>query len=251
MLAFSAFLGGEQRNVSFNVGSTGYSCMMPPTMKLNLRFHRLCENRKRSGYRCGARSLGAFHLLEFFTLIVAPAALHQEGVEHKSLLVVGLPSVLEAPLERCGVGRASQDYFLQLGILDPQESAHALICAGGFVIGGQFALGSQSHFIEHAAEENEAAHLFGRMSESRDFHRGGGLSLKLQQISHGVIACLRRKISRALSNAILVVRISPTAQKKSNHLKICVRAVTSARPVNGGPQRSVPMLSARFGSAPA
>jgi hypothetical protein len=54
---------------------------------------------------------GAFHLFEFFGLVVAPAALGEEGVEHEDFLIVGPATVREAPFEDGVVRRAGQGLF--------------------------------------------------------------------------------------------------------------------------------------------
>ena len=113
----------------------------------------------------------ALHLLEFFGLVIAPAAFGQEGVEDENLFFVGSAAMDKTPLEDLVVRGAGEDLLDDGWIVDVEESADAGVSAGSvLVVGRKFALSVQPDFIEHASEEDEAIDLFGGMSETGDFH---------------------------------------------------------------------------------
>jgi hypothetical protein len=118
-----------------------------------------------------SESARPFHLFELFGLIIAPAAFGEERVENEHFFVIRPAAMRETPLEDLLVCSSGKDLLRDGLVIHLQKSADPRVRAGlVFIVGRQFSRRVQADFIEHPAEENQAADQFGRMPQARNFH---------------------------------------------------------------------------------
>lgn len=116
-----------------------------------------------------------FAFREALAGVVAPAAFAEIRVPDLDIFGRRFAAVGEAPFEHVGILAAEVDADGDIFVFHAEEGAAAGIesAAESFVvIRGQFTLGVEANFIEHAAKVNDVAKFFMRTAKAGDFHGG-------------------------------------------------------------------------------